>query len=234
MFLGLKSFVHDKNNCAILLRVDNTTAISYINRMGGIQYPHLNDIARQIWQWCEKRQIWLFASYINTRDNKEADEESRKVNPDIEWELSNSVYQDIVNSYGHPEIDLFASRTNTKCELFASWKQDPDAMAVDAFTLDWSNYYFYAFPPFTLVLKCLRKIIDDKANGILVFPYWPSQPWFPMLDNLIVSEICFFGPSKDLLISPSRDHHPLHKQLTLAAAKLCGRRSSSAGLQNQP
>lgn len=233
VFLGLKSLVPHKSNCAILLRVDNTTAISYINRMGGIQYPHLNDITRQIWQWCEKRQIWLFASYINTRDNKEADEESRKVNPDIEWELSKSVYQDIVHYFGHPDIDLFASRTNAKCELFASWKQDPDAMAVDAFTLDWSKYYFYAFPPFTLILRCLRKIIDDKASGILVFPYWPSQPWFPMLNSLIISEISFFGPSKYLLISPSRDHHPLHKQLTLGAAKLCGRRLSSEVPQNQ-
>lgn len=234
VFLGLKSLVHNKNNCAILLRVDNTTAISYINRMGGIQYPHLNNIARQIWQWCEKRQIWLFASYINTKDNKEADEESRKVNPDIEWELSKSVYQNIVSSFGRPEIDLFASRTNTKCELFASWKQDPDAMAVDAFTLDWSKYYFYAFPPFTLMLKCLRKIIDDKANGILVFPYWPSQPWFPMLNSLVVSKISFYGPSKDLLISSSRDHHSLHKQLILGAARLCGQRSSIEGHQNQP
>ncbi|XP_046976624.1 uncharacterized protein LOC124542776 [Vanessa cardui] len=32
-------------------------------------------------------KIWLTASYINTKDNKEADEESRKVNPNIELSL---------------------------------------------------------------------------------------------------------------------------------------------------
>lgn len=231
IFLALKSLVRDKANCAILLRVDNTTAISYVNRMGGIQYPHLNTVARQIWQWCETRQIWLFASYINTKDNKEADEESRRINLDIEWELSERVFENIVQSFGRPEIDLFASRTNTKCHLFASWRQDPDAMVVDAFTLSWNKYYFYAFPPFTLLLKCIRKIIDDQASGILVFPYWPSQPWYPMLSAVLDSQIMFYGPSKTLLLSPSREYHPLHKQLTLGVARLCGRRSSCGVLQ---
>lgn len=37
-FLALKCFAKEAQNCEILLRVDNTTAISYINRMGGVQY----------------------------------------------------------------------------------------------------------------------------------------------------------------------------------------------------
>lgn len=67
VFLGIKCFARECNNCSTLLRVDNTTAISYIYRMGGIQFPHLT---KTIWQWCEKRNIWLFASYINTKDNR--------------------------------------------------------------------------------------------------------------------------------------------------------------------
>lgn len=59
-FLGLKCFAQNKSNCAILMRIDNTTAISYINRMGGIQFPHLNELARNIWQWCEERGLWVF------------------------------------------------------------------------------------------------------------------------------------------------------------------------------
>lgn len=226
-FLGLKSFVKDDNHCAILLRIDNTTAICYINRLGGIQFPHLNNLSRSIWQWSENRNIWLFASYVNTKDNS-ADAESRKVNPDTEWELSYEAYESVKQHFGCPEIDLFASRNNAKCDLFISWKQDPDAFAVDAFTINWQFKYFYAFPPFSLVLKCIRKIIDDKATGILVFPYWPSQPWFPLLQSVLVSPILFLNPSKYLLQSNFREHHPLHTTLTLGAAKLCGRRSHAA------
>ncbi|XP_048486562.1 uncharacterized protein LOC119691092 isoform X1 [Plutella xylostella] len=226
-FLGLKSFASELLNCTVLLRIDNTTAISYINRMGGIQFPHLNSLSRDIWQWCEKRDLFLFASYVNTKENR-ADAESRRVNPDTEWELSNEAFAHILSKFGEPEIDLFASRTNAKCHVFVSWNQDPEASAIDAFTISWSYKYFYAFPPFAILLKCIRKIIDDKAEGILVFPYWPSQPWFPLLKQIMVSELFFLNPHKMLLQSHFRDCHPLHEKLTLAAVKVSGARSASA------
>ncbi|XP_061707802.1 uncharacterized protein LOC133518191 [Cydia pomonella] len=177
VFLGLKSFALNETNCFILLRIDNTTAISYINRMGGIQFPYLNDLSRQIWQWCEMRDIILYASYVNTKDNR-ADEASRKSNPDTEWELSNQAFQTIVRRFGQPEIDIFASRSNTKCDKFVSWFQEPDAFAVDAFTLNWSQHFFYAFPPFCLLLKCIRKIIDDNATDDPT-ACTPALPWLP-------------------------------------------------------
>jgi hypothetical protein len=148
IFMGLKCFAFKMSNSAILLRVDNTTAISYINRMGGIQFPHLNDLAKNIWQWCEERNIWLFASYINTKENVEADEESRKINVDTEWELSEWAFQVIVHKLGQPDIDLFASRTNAKCDVYVYWKRDPDALTVDAFTINWRRRLFHHFPSY--------------------------------------------------------------------------------------
>lgn len=222
VFLGLKSFANTYHNCSILLRVDNTTALCYINRMGGIRFPHLNDLTKSIWQWCEKRNIFIFASYINTHDNIEADEESRKVNADTEWGLSDWAFQKIVQTLGAPDIDLFASRTNAKCIRYISWKPDPDAMTVDAFTVNWNHAFFYAFPPFVLILKCLRKIINDKATGILVFPYWPGQVWYPLLKRMLISDIIFFEPNRNLLRSQFRIRHRLHTSLTLGAATLSG------------
>ena len=52
-FLGLQCFASDLKDCQILLRIDNTTSISYINRMGGVQLENLSLIAKQIWGWCE-------------------------------------------------------------------------------------------------------------------------------------------------------------------------------------
>lgn len=158
--------------------------------------------------------------YINTQDNVEADEESRKINIDTEWELSDWAFQMIVHKLGQPDIDLFASRTNTKCDAYVSWKRDPDALTVDAFTINWRLHYFYAFPPFSLILKCIRKIINDEATGILVFPYWTRQPWFPLFKK--VSEIVFFKPNRDLLHSHFRSRHPLYRNLTLGVTRLSG------------
>lgn len=61
-----------------------------------------------------------------------ADAESRKLHSDIECELSDKYFYKIVSTFGDPQIDLFASHANKKCDLYVSWKNDPDA--------------FYAFP----------------------------------------------------------------------------------------
>lgn len=186
--------------------------------------PHFNKISRDIWKWCERRRIMIYASYINTRHNHEADFLSRRKFTDTEWELCSSAYENIVNHFGKPDVDLFASRSNAKCHIYISWKNDPDAWVVDAFTVSWSNLSFYAFPPFSMILKMLQKIISDKAEGIVVVPFWPTQPWFPLLQKLSISEALHFGPNINLLTSPFRSAHSLHETLILVAVKLSGKR----------
>lgn len=102
--------------------------------MGGVQHPHLNDIAKKIWEWCEIRKIYIFASYIRSKENSEADLESPRLFPETEYELSSYAFSRIIKAYGQPKVDLFVSRANKKCELFVSWKKDPESMAIDAFT----------------------------------------------------------------------------------------------------
>lgn len=169
-FNGLRCFAADLQDCDILLRIDNTTAIAYINKFGSIQFPHLSEISRQIWLWCEARNIFLFVSYISSLDNAVADAESRRADPDTEWSLSEPAFRRIARLFGPSDIDLFASSINNKCSLYVSWFPDPGSVAVDAFTLSWKELNFYAFPPFILLPRVLRKIIDDEASGTLVVP----------------------------------------------------------------
>lgn len=222
-FLALKCFAKHKCNINILLRLDNVTAICCINKMGSVQFNHFDVIAREIWQWCETRKITVFAGYINTKDNVEADQSSRKKFQDTEWEINNAVYDKITSIFGIPEIDLFASRCNAKCSNYVTWTHDPDALARDAFTISWKKQFFYAFPPFSMITKVMQKIISEKAEGIVIVPYWPTQPWFPIFKKLVCSEQIYFGPSDDLLICPFRSRHNLHRSLILVAAKLSGK-----------
>lgn len=101
--------------------------------------------------------------------------------------------------------------------------RDPEAYKVDAFTLDWNKLKFYAFPPFSMVLKMLQKIIEDKAEGIVVVPLWVSQPWYPIFKSLLVGDPLIFKPNR-FLLSFSKSPHPLWKNLILVAGKLSGRR----------
>lgn len=221
-FNGIKSFAKNHSNCNIILRIDNITAISYINRMGGIRFPHLNDITQQIWKWCESRKIIIFASYVNTRENVIADWASRQKPTESEYSLSQTAFQKITNIFGIPQIDLFASYQNKKCQIFVSWHPDPQSSFIDAFTLNWGNFFFYAFPPFSLLPRVLKKIKAEKAKGIVVYPLWKTQPWFPVLENLQITKPINFYSDKSLLLSPYRQPHPLWKSLILGASVLSG------------
>lgn len=203
--------------------------------MGGIQFPRLNSITRDIWQWCEDRHLWIFGSYIASRDNLDADRESRITNVNTEWELAPELYHAILNEFGRPEIDFFTSRINSKCQTFCSWHKDPAALCVDAFTLDWKKYDFYAFPPFALLLRVLKKIQSDQARGILVVPDWKTQPWFPLWSSILVRSPLVFYPDDSNLLSPCRTlRHPLASRMRLMAGVLSGRHFDANLLTNSP
>lgn len=220
VFFGLKCFANDKKNCQILLRVDNTTAISYVNRMGGVQLKILSNLAKEIWMWCEKKNIWIFASYISSENNVEADEESRRLQANTEFEMSITGFCRIAKEFGNPDIDLFATRVNAKCEKYVSWKKDPCSVAVDAFTLSWREYHFYAFPPFALILRVLQKIKYERSQGIVVVPNWPTQPWFPLYQSMLVSEPLYLCAESYIL--PIDRQTQFWKGVTLVAGLLSG------------
>ncbi|KAJ8911756.1 hypothetical protein NQ315_008808 [Exocentrus adspersus] len=69
---------------------------------------------------------------------------------ETEYSLNQNIYQEIINIFGKPEIDLFASKLNNKCDNYISWVRDPGALTADAFTIPWENLKLYAFPPFAI------------------------------------------------------------------------------------
>lgn len=124
-FNALRCFATDLCNCDVLLRIDNITALACINKFGSIQYPHLSEITRQIGQWCENRNLFIYASYISSIANSIADAESRIADPDTEWSLSDEAFSRVTKNYGPFIINLFASLISSKCESYVSWFPDP-------------------------------------------------------------------------------------------------------------
>ena len=75
-------------------------------------------------------------------------------------------------------------------------------MAINAFSISWKPYVFYAFPPFSIIPKVLQKIQAEEATGLLVVPCWPTQPWWPLVMRLLVQKPLVL-PKKKHLISAS-------------------------------
>ena len=135
--------------------------------------------------------------------------------------LSAPIFQRIVALFGKPDIDLFASRLNAQVEDYVSWKPHPMAKFVDAFTIDWSQFFFYAYPPFCLVSRCVQKIIQDHTSGILAIPLWTTQPYFTAVLSLLTETPRVLSASLQNLIHTTLDGpHPLRQQLQLVVCKL--------------
>lgn len=225
VFLALKCFfVANTNECHVCIKSDNTSAVSYINNMGGMTSESMDDLTIQIWNWCTDRNIILSAQYLPGVLNTYADLMSRQFSESCEWSLKQDIFNRICVHFFKPNIDLFASRLNYKVENFASWNFDPEAQFTDAFSISWSDFQPYIFPPFCLISKVLNKIVQDNVSrAILIVPFWPSQTWFSVLISLLVSIPARIPQHKDLLTLPhSEEFHPLSKKMTLIACVVSG------------
>lgn len=219
----LRSFVHKFSNVTILARIDNTCAISYIRKQGGV-IADLNELAKSIWLWCKKKNIWLIPCYIPSSVNCIADSKSRIFTDNTEWSLNDSVYTDICNKFGHGDVDLFASRLNHKVAKYVSWEPDPFSIAVDAFVLNWSHYNLcYCFPPFNMIGRVLSKCIHDRAELLLIVPRWETQLWFPLLCDITI-EYMELPIARSTVRLPFKQEsvHPIWNRLFLSCYRITG------------
>ena len=224
VYMGLQSFCQNLSQAHLRIFTDNTTAVAYINNMGGTHSLECNHIARTIWLWCLEHDIWISAAHLPGKSNSVADKASRIFHDHTEWQLHPNIYFSITQAFGVPSIDLFASRLNFQTKPYIAWHPDPGAFAIDAFSVDWGKHYFYAFPPFNLIDRVLQKVEVDEASGILIVPRWTTQSWFPVLMRLLVQEPLVLPRGKKVLQLPYNPSHihPLHQKLTLMACKLSG------------
>ena len=225
--LALDTLATAARSTHIQLKLDNLTAITYINKMGGTHSPDCSHVTQQIWDWAVAQDIWLSAAYIPGDSNVVADFHSRCFHENKEWALKDAVFALLPTAYVLLVIDLFASSMNAKLPRYISWLPDPHAYAVDAFTVSWQYltfYAFHAFPPFSLLPRVLAKIIQDKATGLLFVLKWTTQSWFPLVLTLLIQHPRLIAPCRDLLYLPQQPQvvHPLHKKLSLLAVLLSG------------
>ena len=165
----------------VQLATDNTTALYYVNKQGVTHSPSLLYLAVNLWEWCYSNHIFTIAVHISTDDNFLADDLSRLPTRTHKWSLNNAVFRQLCQWWSTPSIDLFASAANSKCKQFCSQAGIDNTSLGDAFMIDWSYDFLYLFPPLPLIQRVIIFFRQDRANAILIAPYWPRQPWFAHL-----------------------------------------------------
>ena len=205
-FHAVKCFVRDTRSVTVLLRLDNISAVSYVNKLGGTVSLRLSGIVKDLWLWCMNRDITLTAEHLPGVMNTVADEESRVMKDRSDWMLNPQIFHHIQVRWGPLEVDLFASRLSTQLKRFFSWRPDPEAEALDAFNQDWTilRGRGYANPPWNLVGRVLNKVRQQKVTLVLIAPVWKSQPWYPALLEMMV-DFPILLPQRKNTVNPT---HP--------------------------
>ena len=187
VIFGFHCIFSQTYNTSILIKSDNTTVVAYINKQGGTCSRVLCDMSLDLWKFCIDRNISISASFIPGISNGKADELSRRVLSDHSYSLSQDVFLVLCDSISFPlSVDCFASRLNNKLTRYISRFRDPFSSHTNAFSVSWLNNV-YLFPPLPLISRVLSKIINDNiSHALLICPFWPSQPWFPSLLDLLI------------------------------------------------
>ena len=131
----------------VMVATDNSTVVSYINKQGGTRSPTLLRLAVDLFLWLESQGIIVQARHIPGCLNVIADHLSRPNQPiPTEWSLHPEIVSHIFRVCGTPEVDMFATLSNSHLPRFMSPVPEPRALAVDALSQDWQGRSMY-IPP---------------------------------------------------------------------------------------
>ena len=174
----LQSLVHILSNQRVKWFTDNQ-GVKTIAVKGSMK-RELQDVAFDIFKLCMINSISLEMEWVPRSDNEKADYVSRIVDFD-DWGISEELLSQIQARFGRLDIDWFASDHNAKLSRFYSRFWNPSSAGVDAFTESWGKDYGLFVPPIKIIHHVVKKIILDKACGVLVIPCWRSAVFWPFI-----------------------------------------------------
>ena len=92
-----------------------------------------------------------------------------------DYRISAADFNALVDHFGSFSADYFASEYSYRMMPFYSCYTSGPCAGVDAFAQDWSVGFGFFHPPVGLVPRVLEKAREDRAQGILLVPDWPTS-----------------------------------------------------------
>lgn len=192
-----KSIPDPKQPPTLMFRSDNTTAVSYVRRIGG-RLAYLNRCLRP---WARRisrlKEVVVQAEHIPGKDIPLVDGLSRRPNTKRapEWCLHQTVFNGLNATWGPFHCDLFASESSFKMTPYLSRHRTPPppnrtesaSTVTDAFSVTWNQIsdqttsHLYAFPPIQLIHRVLRRARQEAVELTIVVPSFDRATWWPLL-----------------------------------------------------
>ena len=108
-----------------------------------------------VFVWAEVEVLSLSAIYIQGSQNILADSLSRKIPSSTNLCLHPKIFSQMVQRWGLPVVDLFASADNCLIQRFSSRQKADLALGVKPLSCPWPRGLLVAFPTFAVLLKFL-------------------------------------------------------------------------------
>ena len=151
-FLALKTFLKDQSHKVVLLKLDNSTAVAYLNNKGGTHSVPLMSLTLEMWTWCLQRNILISAQHVPGKENTVADSESLTLLDSTDWQLDPTVITPFLTNWN---TDLFASRLTAQLRQY-----------LKAYESAWSRWSRWcAKGKINPISAPLSKILDFLANA---------------------------------------------------------------------
>ncbi len=144
---------------------------------GGIRSRCISQLTRHLLLWSQTWLKSLSSVRIPGELNRAADALSRQLTFSGEWRLHPETIRLIWSRFGEAQVDLFASRESSHCQLYFSLTEGP--LGTDALVHSWPRVLCkYAFPPVSLLAQTLCKVREDEEQVLLVALFWPTRNSF--------------------------------------------------------
>jgi hypothetical protein len=183
----LQSCPVDLRGKTVDIGIDNTTTLWYLMKYGG-RKTHLANLSAEIFDITRTRETVLIGHHCPGLSNTIADQESRRTTIDhlSDLQLNPQLFLEVEKIWGPHSIDLFASFQDRLLPRYSSREPQPGTQWIDALTRSWTDENAWANPPFAMIFRVLHKVKQEGSTVTLLAPFWPSQPWFPLLLSMLV------------------------------------------------
>ena len=220
-FFALKSFLPTQTNKVICLKLDNTTAVSYLNNLGGHSLPATSPSSNSdLGLVREETPISSGTAY--PRQNQCGSGYR------VPGETGSERLEDTTENHSTPYKGLHDrslclpphTPTKTVCQLETGSERGAQRRLHDGLV----ESEGICLPSVHLIPSVLQKAKKEHATLVLVAPLWATQPWWPLLIELIVDYPVYLGNNPKLLqdMSSPGAMHPLFPSLKLAVWRISG------------
>ena len=176
---AVEAYLPELRGATVRFMEDNQAVMFSVNKWSS-RNPLLHKLLRRFWALCDVNSVSVRMEYVRSACNP-ADEPSRWKFRD-EWRLCGPLFNKMEGIFGPHSIDLFASRSTHLLPRYVSRFLDPEALAVDAFSVSWAGERSWINADWDSLPKVAQRLEEEPAAcATVVCPYFPGELWFQRL-----------------------------------------------------